>query len=81
MNLLTLIQIFLIAFVLMVLAILMLSCVVLGYALAYLSLARFERPELVGKLIQKIHERIAHVIQGQCADLALKDKLFHSQEN
>ncbi len=36
MNLLTLIQIFLIAFVLCVLAILLLSCVVLGYALAYL---------------------------------------------
>ena len=47
---------------------------------AYLSLARFERPELVGKLIQKIHERIAHVIQGQCADLALKDKLLNDIE-
>lgn len=44
---------------------------------AYVSLANVDRPELIGKLIRKIHERVAHVIQGQSADLALKDILFN----
>ena len=47
---------------------------------AYLSISSFDRPEFIGKLIQKVHQRIALVINGQSADIALKDKLLKDIE-
>ena len=44
---------------------------------AYLSLSNIDQRELIGTLIKKTHDRIATVIYGQCADLALKDQLLN----
>lgn len=43
---------------------------------AYLSLSNIDQREIIGTLIKKTHDRIATVIYGQCADLALKDQLL-----
>jgi len=43
---------------------------------AYRSLSDIDQPKLIGKLIHLIHERVALVIHGQCADLEAKDKLL-----